>query len=200
MSFRARLALVAATAVALAIVAASFAVYFVVKQELRGPIDDSLRHSAVELQHTPPDDIPRGLFHLTAQLGGAPGYPQVVKADGQAIPIAPGPMLPVDGHDIEVAQGNAGAFLRDAHVSNTHVRMITFPIGGVAVQVVRPLTEVDHSLARIETWLILIAGGGIAIAAGLGLLVARAALAPVRRLTCLSASTSPAATSSHASP
>jgi two-component system sensor histidine kinase MprB len=183
MSFRARLALVAATAVALAIVAASFAVYFVVKQELRGPIDDSLRHSAVELQHTPPDDIPRGLFHLTAQLGGAPGYPQVVKADGQAIPIAPGPMLPVDGHDIEVAQGNAGAFLRDAHVSNTHVRMITFPIGGVAVQVVRPLTEVDHSLARIETWLILIAGGGIAIAAALGLLVARAALAPVRRLT-----------------
>jgi len=183
MSFRARLALVAAAAVALAIVAASFAVYFVVKQQLRAPIDDSLRHSAVELQHTPPDDIPRGLFHLTAQLGGAPGYPQVVKPDGQAVTIAPGPMLPVDGRDVEVARGEMGTFLRDAHISNTHVRMITFPIGGVAVQVVRPLTEVDHSLSQIETWLILIAGGGIAIAAGLGLLVARAALAPVRRLT-----------------
>jgi two-component system sensor histidine kinase MprB len=61
--------------------------------------------------------------------------------------------------------------------------MITFPIGGFAVQVVRNLTEVDHSLAQIETWLILIAAGGIAIAAALGLLVARAALAPVRRLT-----------------
>jgi two-component system, OmpR family, sensor histidine kinase MprB len=183
MSFRARLAMVAAAAVALAIVAASFAVYFVVKQQLREPIDSSLRHSAVELQQTPPDDIPRGLFHLTAQLGGAAGYPQVVKPNGQAVTIAPGPMLPVDERDIDVARGDAAPFLRDAHVSDTHVRMITFPIGGVAVQVVRPLTEVDHSLSQIETWLILIAGGGIAIAAALGLLVARAALAPVRRLT-----------------
>jgi two-component system sensor histidine kinase MprB len=61
--------------------------------------------------------------------------------------------------------------------------MITFAIQGGAVQIVRPLTEVDHTLGRVRTWLILIAGGGIAIAAAFGLLVARAALAPVRRLT-----------------
>ena len=183
MSFRARLAMVAAAAVALAIVAASFAVYFVVKDQLRGPIDSSLRHSALAIQNTPPDDILRELGHLTAQLGGAPGFPQVVRADGQAVTIAPGPMLPVDNRDIGVARGEKGTFLRDAHVSHTHVRMITFQVGNVAVQVVRPLNEVDHSLSRIETWLILIAGGGIAIAAALGLLVARAALAPVRRLT-----------------
>src|SRR5262245_94771 len=183
MSFRARLALVAAAAVALAIVAASFAVYFVVKQQLRGTIDDSLRHSAVDIQNTPPEDVLRGLFHLKAQLGGAPGFPQLVKPDGQAVSIALGPMLPVDDRDIAVARGESGTFLRDGHVLKTHVRMITFPVGGVAVQVVRPLTEIDHSLSRIRTWLVLIAGGGIAIAAGLGLLVARAALAPVRRLT-----------------
>src|SRR5439155_21270750 len=47
-------------------------------------------------------------------------------------------------------------------------------------------TEVDHSLGRIKNLLILIAGSGIAIAAGLGLLVSRAALAPVRRLTTAS--------------
>ena len=184
MSFRARLALVAAAAVALAIVAASFAVYFIVKDQLRAPIDDSLRHSAVDIQHTPPDDILRGLFHLTAQLGGAPGYPQVVKPNGQVIAIGSRTTpLPVDDRDIDVARGQSSTFLRDAHVSGIHVRMITFPVGGVAVQVVRPLNEVDHSLSRIETWLILIALAGIAIAAALGLLVARAALAPVRRLT-----------------
>jgi two-component system sensor histidine kinase MprB len=184
MSFRARLALVAAAAVALAIVAASFAVYFIVKDQLRAPIDDSLRHSAVEIQHTPPDDILRGLFHLTGELGGAPGYPQLVKPNGQAIAIGSGTTaLPVDDRDIAVARGQSGTFLRDAHVSHVHVRMITFPVGGVAVQVVRPLNEVDHSLSRIETWLILISLAGIAIAAALGLLVARAALAPVRRLT-----------------
>ena len=72
----------------------------------------------------------------------------------------------------------------NTHVQDTHLRMLTFPYGpGLAVQIVRPLTEVDHSLGRIENLLILIAGSGIAIAAGLGLLVSRAALAPVRRLT-----------------
>ena len=62
--------------------------------------------------------------------------------------------------------------------------MLTFPfVPGGAVQVARSLTEVDHSLGRIKNLLILIAGGGIAIAAALGLAVSRAALAPVRRLT-----------------
>jgi two-component system sensor histidine kinase MprB len=62
--------------------------------------------------------------------------------------------------------------------------MITFPVEkDVAMQVVRPLTEVDHTLSRIKTFLFVIAAGGIALAAGLGLAVSRAALAPVRRLT-----------------
>ena len=63
-------------------------------------------------------------------------------------------------------------------------RSPTFPDGVTgAVQASRSLTEVDHSLGRIKNLLILIAGGGIAIAAALGLAVARTALAPVRRLT-----------------
>src|SRR5207253_9359548 len=75
-------------------------------------------------------------------------------------------------------------FLRDAPVNHTHVCMITLPyVPGFAVEVARPLTEVDHSLGRIENYLILIGGAGIAIAAALGLGVSRAALAPVRRLT-----------------
>jgi two-component system, OmpR family, sensor histidine kinase MprB len=184
MSFRARLALVAAAAVALAIIAASFVVYFVVKDQLRAPIDDSLRESAFRIQRSPPEEILRGLFHLRAKLGGAAGYPQVVKPDGEALPIAGQNIsLPVTDRDREVARGEARMFLRDAHVSGTHVRMITFPVGLAAVQVVRPLTEVDRSLGKIENYLILISGGGIAIAAALGLLVSRAALAPVRRLT-----------------
>jgi two-component system sensor histidine kinase MprB len=183
-SFRARLALVAAAAVALAVIAASFVVYFVVRGELRGPIDESLRGSARSIQTSSPDEIGRALFHLRAELGGAPGYPQVVKAEGPPVlPFGETVRLPVDDRDRAVAQGEKKTFLRDTHVADTHVRMITFPVGRVAVQVVRPLTEVDRTLGRIENLLILIGGGGIAIAAALGLLVARAALAPVRRLT-----------------
>jgi two-component system sensor histidine kinase MprB len=54
---------------------------------------------------------------------------------------------------------------------------------GFAVQIARPLTEVDDSLGQIRLFLILIALVGVAIAAVLGLVVSRAALAPVRRLT-----------------
>jgi two-component system, OmpR family, sensor histidine kinase MprB len=184
MTFRARLALVAAAAVALAVVAASFVVYFVVKDQLRAPIDASLRESADQIQHGRGDDARRLIFHLKSDLGGAAGFPQGVLPSGQAVPSAPDATpLPIDERDREVARGKSPQFLRDTTVHGTHVRMITFPVPGGAVQVVRPLNEVDHTLGRIKNWLILIAGGGIAIAAALGLLVARAALAPVRRLT-----------------
>ena len=51
------------------------------------------------------------------------------------------------------------------------------------MQVARPLTEVDHSLRDILLVLAVVAAAGIALAAGLGALVARAALAPVQRFT-----------------
>ena len=185
MSFRARLALVAAAAVALAIVAASFAIYFIVKDQLRTPIDDSLQASADEIRHArDPGDVLRAFSRLRSNLGGAPGYPQGITAEGQPVlPEGATVRLPITDRDREVARGEADAFVHDTTVRDTHVRMITFPVSGGAVQIVRPLTEVDHSLGRVKNWLILIAGGGTAIAAALGLLVARAALAPVRRLT-----------------
>ena len=185
MSFRARLTLAAAAAVALAIVAASAVVYFVVRDELRAPIDDRLRATAEEISHSPPDEIGRAFFHLQAELGGAPGYPQVVRSNGATIrPPGLREALPVDRRVISVAKGDEDMFLSDAHVSGTHVRVVTFPYApGYAVQVARPLDEVDRTLHRIKTFLFLISAGGIAVAAGLGLAVSGAALAPVRRLT-----------------
>ena len=184
MSFRARLALVAAAAVAVAIIAASFVVYIVVREQLRGTVDDSLRTTAAQLAETPVHDF-KHFAAPASELGGAPGYPQIVDIDGEPLlPRGETVALPVSERARRVAVDGKGTFLSDARVNGTHVRMITFPyLPGFAVQVARPLTEVDRSLGRIENYLILIAGGGIAIAAALGLLVARAALAPVRRLT-----------------
>jgi two-component system sensor histidine kinase MprB len=189
MSFRARLTLVAASAVALAVVAASFVVYFIVRDQLRGPIDDSLRASADNIEHSPPGEIAHAIYKLRSDLGGAPGYPQGITPGCEGLlPRGATVPLPINDRDCEVARGESEAFLRDARVRDTHVRMITFsvfdPSRNVgAIQIVRPLTEVDHTLGRVQNWLILIGGGGIAIAAALGLLVSRAALAPVRRLT-----------------
>jgi two-component system sensor histidine kinase MprB len=184
MTFRARLALVAAAAVALAVIAASFVVYFVVRGQLRGTVDDFLRTTAAQLERTPVHDF----NHFAAppsELGGATGYPQLVGVDGKPfLPRGQTIALPVNRRVTDVARNGRGTYLTDAHVSGTHIRMLTFPYApGFAVQIARPLTEVDHSLGHIKNLLILIAGGGIAIAAALGLAVSRAALAPVRRLT-----------------
>jgi two-component system sensor histidine kinase MprB len=194
MSFRTRLALVAAAAVALAVVAASFIVYFVVRDQLRATVDDSLQSTAAQIQASPPHDFEH--FGTPAgELGGATVYPQVVDANGRVYRTSPSAKvrLPISNDVIAVARGEHGAFYNDVEVGGTHFRVLTFPyrfrvpafpdeITG-AVQAARSLTEVDHSLGRIKNILILIAGGGIAIAAALGLAVSRAALAPVRRLT-----------------
>ncbi len=184
MSFRARLAIVAAAAVALAVLTASFVIYFVVRDQLRATVDDSLKTTAAQLRQAPPHDFEH--FATPAgELGGATVYPQGVDSAGRVyLPPGAKVSLPVNSGVTAVARGERGAFFSDTRVGKTHLRVLTFPYGpGGAVEVARSLTEVDHSLGRIENLLILIAAGGIAIAAALGLAVSRAALAPVRRLT-----------------
>jgi two-component system, OmpR family, sensor histidine kinase MprB len=188
-SFRARLAIAAAAAVALAVVLASVTVYVVVRSELRGTLDSALRDRAAQVQHEPLRAFQAGdqaFLEPGPQLGGAPGYFQVVSADGDTIRLPNETVeLPVTDAVREVASGRRGGYLSDADVAGVHVRVITVPYGsqGFAIQIARPLTEVDHSLSRIRTYLLIIAAIGIALAAALGLAVARTALAPVRRLT-----------------
>jgi two-component system sensor histidine kinase MprB len=191
MSFRARLTLVAAAAVALAVVVASAVVYVVVRNQLRGTVDNALRERAAEVSHAPVRAFRVGGQAFLAPgpgLGEAPGYVQLLESDGTTVrPPDENVELPVSDRALEVANGDGGAFISDTHAAGVHLRVLTFPYArGFAVQIARPLTEVDHSLSRIRLFLILIAAGGIAVAAALGLAVSRAAVAPVRRLTAAS--------------
>ena len=69
-------------------------------------------------------------------------------------------------------------------IEGTHVLQLVVPVGdGYALQLVRPLEEVDRLLDRIGLVLILVSLGGIAAAAAFGALVARTALRPVTQLT-----------------
>jgi two-component system sensor histidine kinase MprB len=188
-SFRARLAIAAAAAVALAVVLASVTVYLVVRSELRGTLDSALRDRAAQIQHEPLRAFQAGdqaFLEPGPQLGGAPGYFQVVSAKGQTLRLPNETVeLPVTDAVREVASRQRGGYLSDANVAGVHVRVITVPYyqQGFAIQIARPLTEVDHSLNRIRAYLLIIAAIGVALAAALGLVVARTALAPVRRLT-----------------
>lgn len=189
MSFRARLTLAVAVAVAVAVAGASALTYVLVRNELRGEVDDDLRSLASTVSVRILPDFRTGGQFLGVQrdqLGGASGYAQIATADGEAIrPPGTTVRLPVDERTRRVATGADEAFFSDVTVAGTHVRVYTVPTNrpDLALQVSRPLNEVDAALQRISRLLLLIALGGIGLAAALGLTVARAVLAPVRRLT-----------------
>jgi two-component system sensor histidine kinase MprB len=190
MSFRLRLTLAAALAVAVAVAGASAITYVLVRNELRGQVDETLRARARELPHRldiVSDPLGQEFLQLRHEpFGGVAVFTQLVRRDGEVItPKEATGELPVSDRALRAARGEIDEpFYEDAHVQGTHVRALTLPLGqGYAVQIARPLEEVDSALGRISRWLLAIALAGIGLAAALGLLVARAVLAPIQRLT-----------------
>ena len=187
MSLRGRLTLAATAAVGIAVVVSSVGAYFIVREQLRGEVDDNLRGRAVAMQRFSARFFPQPAAEppSSATLGGPAGYAQFVTATGAVSrPRGADVAIPVAQRTRDVASGSAKAFFTSATIGGTHVRIYTAPLEpGVALQIVRPLDEVDHVLGRLG-WILLAAGlGGITVAAGLGALVSRTALAPVKRLT-----------------
>ncbi|HEX2178377.1 MAG TPA: HAMP domain-containing protein, partial [Actinomycetota bacterium] len=178
MSFRNRLILSAALAVAVAVALSSVIVYFAVRRQLLDQVDTALLDRAEELQKTDSHYEP-------PPLGAAGGYSQVVTSNGGVIlEETESVSIPTTRRALLVAAGQAGPFFTDMHVGGTHVRVVTVPLArGLALQVARPLDEVDLILSRLGLLLTLIAACGIALAAGLGRIVAQAVLGPVQRLT-----------------
>ena len=189
MSFRTRLTLAAAAAVAIAVVAASAITYVLVRNELRDEVDKTLESRAAALPRLQILNDPRGgqLLGLPPErFGGVPVFTQVVSSDGEVFtPPGTTAELPVTDEARRAARGDIdGAFYSDLRVGGTHLRVLTIPLErGYALQVARSLEETDAILDRISTYLLIVAFVGIGIAVALGLVVARAALAPVQRLT-----------------
>jgi two-component system, OmpR family, sensor histidine kinase MprB len=213
MTLRRRLALISAAAVAVAVVIASVIVWFVVRGELRGQVDRSLEDLASGASVAPaplPAGAPgfavplrpregRGIARLgnrerrappflalPKQPPGAPGaLSQVVKASGEVLmPPAEAAGLPVTRAARQVAAGHRGAFFSDAEVDGTHLRILTRRIGpDTAVQVARSVADVDATMRNLALLLVVVAVAGAALAAALGRVIARTALAPVARLT-----------------
>jgi two-component system sensor histidine kinase MprB len=183
-SFRARLTALAATAVALAVALASVGIFFVVRSVLRGQVDEELIRLADDVVTEGPGfsldiELPR------EPMGGPRGYVEVIHVLRSFTDSSDERNLIVDtNRDIAVATGAASSYFQDLTVRGTHLRVLTQEVGaGIAVQVARPLEEIDLVLGRLAFFLIVLALCGIAVAAMLGGVVARGALAPVRSLT-----------------
>jgi two-component system, OmpR family, sensor histidine kinase MprB len=191
MTIRRRLSFAAASAVAIAVALASVGAYVAVRAKLRGEIDSSLRDRAsaiqqvaqraqsigVQMQGPPP-------VGDAARFGGAEGAVQFVAPSGRPRTGGEDFTLPVDPATVSIAKGSGGAKLADEHVAGHHLRVITAPIaGGGAIQVARPLDEVDNVLHGLVLLLAGITIGGVLLAAVLGGVVSRASLRPVERFT-----------------
>jgi len=198
-TLRARIAAVAGVAVAVAILATAVFTYLAVRSSLRGEIDSALANRADQVSEGPsgggrpggpppravgPPPIDR-LRPNAGPFGGAAGVAQIVTPSGSILsPPGDEGELPVDDRAREVARTGEGRYFDDVEVDGTHVRVLTQAAPGRgAVQVARPLDEVDNQLDDLLVALIALGAVGIALGVGLGALVARAALVPIGRFT-----------------
>jgi two-component system sensor histidine kinase MprB len=205
-SLRARIAAVASLCVALAVLAAAIGLYAAVRSDLRGEIDSALRNRAhgiaalVSAREADPFDYPNGRALPAPAPGGFPGrvqpapfgaasgYVELIDSGGQVfVPGGQGAassrILP-SAEDRRIASAGSGSALSDRRVAGTELRVLTLGTGrGSALLIARPLSEVEHELGHLLLILVLIGGAGIALAAVIGMLVARTALAPVARFT-----------------
>ncbi|MDQ6605470.1 MAG: HAMP domain-containing histidine kinase [Actinomycetota bacterium] len=117
------------------------------------------------------------------QFGGATGAVTLVYRNGKTN-VVRGYKIPPDARLKALAASGKGRYLTDMHVRGTHIRVFAAGIGADgALAVALPLGEVDRTLSHELLLVLLIAAGGIALAALLGILVARTALAPIARFT-----------------
>jgi two-component system sensor histidine kinase MprB len=216
-SFRWRVILLSAAAVAAAIAIVSTIVYFVVSTQLHDRIDDELRHDA-EVTFALP--ILRGSTIGSPEIGGAQrgdgaqverrdgggsgssserlalpigplggpaAYAQLVGADGEVVaPSRRGERLPPTPEVRAIAAGEAEPAFSDVELASGKVRVYTAPVGsGQAIQIARSLDDTEATLDHLAVVLAAVSLGGIALGAGLGFLVSRAALSPVGRLSRL---------------
>jgi two-component system, OmpR family, sensor histidine kinase MprB len=211
LSFRQRLTLFTAVGIALVLVVGSAATYLVVRSQLRGQIDESLRRQSARVVITRDEagvgpsasrpsveqrgqgsvgaTRPRGrqerIVPPEAEFGNAPSFFQLIDVRGEGARLGVGqPILPFSDRAIQVARTGTGAYYTDVEVRGTALRMYVRPAGsGRALLAARSLSEVDNALSRLGWSLAITCLTGIALAALVGAVVARGALRPVRTLT-----------------
>ena len=131
-SFRQRLALLSAAAVAVAVVLASAITFVIVRSELRSGVDQSLKDTvdriSVPAELLLPGTVPGQTVLVLPQgeLGSRDVYAQVVRPNGSVVrPRGSRIRLPIDERVLEVAVGDREPFYTDATIGGVHARVYT---------------------------------------------------------------------------
>ena len=137
MSFRRRITLVSAAAVAVAVVLASILTYLLSARELYGQVDSQLRGRAQPLVTRSRSPAPAAHHALGATahraFPGIPpgpnqvrGYQQVIDSSGRIwFDSSPHVQLPVSAAARRLAAKGGKSFFSDAHANGIHLRMLT---------------------------------------------------------------------------
>jgi two-component system sensor histidine kinase MprB len=188
-SFRLRVTLLTASAVALAAIAAGALMYVIVQQQLQDTFNETLKTTAetARLGGPRPDERFGGRGSTTVLLSGRGDiFAQIVDGSGNVVGADPhvgqAPEL-VTSEVVAVAKGQRPNAFANVTTANGHFRIYAVPFApGNALQVARPLTEIDTALANLRLALIGLAVGAALLAAFMGAVISRAVLAPVRQL------------------
>ena len=188
MTLRGRIALIAAAAVAATVLAVSLGVYVAAERTLHAGVDRALAEEARQLGRRggPGPGPGRPMPGPRAGRFGGPGVlVQTISRDGAVRAGTPGDALPVSHRAWGVAQGHAAAFYETVRADGEAIRVLTVPSRTGALQLGRSTQEIEGALARLRHQLAVGGVGGVALAALLGLAVARRAVRPVDELTAL---------------
>jgi two-component system, OmpR family, sensor histidine kinase MprB len=187
-SFRVRLGALVAAAVGVAVALTALASYIAVHHQLYRQVDSSLQSELTALS-------PGGNLSLRQATPTLRRFNnsvlQVIGPDGQVIipPTGIESSLPVTKAQAALAlAANPTDDARTVTIQGASYRLITegpASLDGspVAIQVARPLTDIEHSLSDLRLILWIAALSGIAVGVGLGYLVGKATIRPVERLT-----------------
>jgi two-component system, OmpR family, sensor histidine kinase MprB len=185
LTLRARVALLVAATAGFAVAAVSLAAYFTMRVELFHELDASLvlrAQRVATLQSQLPETLQTtpSVLLLASQVdvcfvGVANRV--VCTNSGLTKPISSGP-------EIDVASGTSNQSLRTLRVGGTNYRVVAVPVGGdVALVLAESMHDTQTTLDDLGLVLLFVGVGGIVVAAVAGLLVGRAGLRPVERLT-----------------
>lgn len=184
MNLRSRVSALAALGVGLAVLLTSLAAYATVRNQLLEQRDEALLERAramVEAGFVTPRDI---ATVPSAAFGAGDVRIALLGASGQLLTPGGTRDLPLVGRDeLRVARGAAAQSVRSVDVEGAKFRVVAVPAGQGALVFAQPTTATDELLDRLGLVLLVVGGAGVLLAAYAGLVIARAGLRPVERLT-----------------
>jgi two-component system sensor histidine kinase MprB len=183
-TFRIRVITATIAAAAIAVIIACFASYFTTRTAVLHSVDESL----IAASQQPLDS------HYDDRVTGS--YSEVVLPNGETDPPS---ALPIDSTIMSIAKGKSGRVIRTVTYKGQDYRELIVPLAaesfaGTSSGIVQiPTTSAElyvvditgevNELSHLVTTLLLVAAGGLLLALGLGLFLARQALHPLEEIT-----------------